>query len=223
MSKQNRVTPYGEIVVSSARGDLMGNRGILHDDQQRIVHLFKNKAWIVCRLDFKERRRVVMSPGSYTELFFLDEATALAAGHRPCFECQRERAKVFREAWIAANPELIEGNPVKLRQIDEVLHAERLTKERFIKDRRKQTFSAAIDDLPNGTFIEQERLPYLVWGESLYRWTAAGYLEPLQRLTGRQIVVLTPRSTVRTFAYGYVPMVHPTAAIEIATRFPRLY
>ncbi|MCB8983546.1 MAG: hypothetical protein H6659_06965 [Ardenticatenaceae bacterium] len=214
MPKQNRVTPYGEIIATSARGTLMGNRGILHDEQQQIVRPYQHKAWIFCLLEFKGRRRAVMSPGKYTELFFLDEATALAAGHRPCFECQREKAESFRNAWRAANSELVGDGRLKAGQIDAVLHAERLTPARRIKDRRKRTYPAPLAELPNGTFVAGDGAPYLVWGERLYPWTAVGYLTPGQRPPDIQVVVLTPRSIVQALAGGYRPMVHPSAGIE---------
>lgn len=214
MPKQNRVTPYGEIIATSTRGTLMGNRGILHDDQQRIMRPYQHKAWIICRLEFKGRRRAVMSPGKYTELFFLDEATALAAGHRPCFECQRERAEVFRDVWRTTNLELVGSGYLKASQIDAVLHAERLTPARRIRDRRKQTYQASLAELPDGTFVAWENAPYLVWGERLYSWTAAGYLTPMLRPADIQVVVLTPRSIVRALAGGYRPTVHPSAVIK---------
>src|SRR6266513_3430279 len=106
MPLQNRVTPFGELVVTRARGTLMGNRGSLHDTERRIRRPFAVKRWIICVLEFKNRHRTVMTPGQYTELFFLDEATALAAGHRPCAECQRARFTIFRAHWAAANPAL---------------------------------------------------------------------------------------------------------------------
>ena len=99
MPLQNRVTPFGELIATPARGTLMGNRGCLHDAQQRIRRTFAVKRWIICVLEFKGRHRQVMAPGQYTELFFLDEATALAAGHRPCAECQRARYDLFRAHW----------------------------------------------------------------------------------------------------------------------------
>ncbi|HEY3229252.1 MAG TPA: hypothetical protein VGJ87_08530, partial [Roseiflexaceae bacterium] len=102
MPYQNRVTPEGALIATTARGTLMGNRGCLHDERKRIVRTYQVRRWIICLLEFKGRWRAIMSPGKYTELFFLDEATALAAGHRPCAECQRERFTMFRAHWAAA-------------------------------------------------------------------------------------------------------------------------
>src|SRR4051794_26424644 len=99
MPRQNRVTPSGDIITTPERGTLMGNRGVLHDADARIVRRWQGKRWIACVLEFKGRWRPVMAPGRYTELFFLDEATALAAGHRPCAECRRRRFDEFRDTW----------------------------------------------------------------------------------------------------------------------------
>ena len=211
MSKQNRVMPDGQIIATVARGTLMGNRGILHNKKQEVVKPFAHKAWIICLLSFKGRRRELMQPGNYTELFFLDEATALAAGHRPCFECRRAEAQAFRDAWLAGNPQLNLGDGVKVKQIDEVLHAERLTEAYYMKDRKKRTFTAVLQTLPNGTFILREERPYLVWQDALLLWTPAGYETPVTRPKEAQVTVLTPPSTVAALAQGYVPMLHKSA------------
>lgn len=211
MSKQNRVMPDGQIIATVARGTFMGNRGILHDAQQEIVKPFAHKAWIICLLSFKGRRREMMQPNNYTELFFLDEATALAAGHRPCFECRRVAAQAFRDAWLAGNPQLKLGVSVKVKQMDEVLHAERLTAAYYVKDRQKRTFTAVLQTLPKGTFIMERERPYLVWQDALLPWTAAGYETPVTRPKEAPVTVLTPPSTVAALAQGYVPMLHKSA------------
>ena len=211
MPKQNRVTPDGQIIATSARGTFMGNRGILHNAQQEIVKPFAHKAWIICRLSFKGRRRKLMQPGKYTELFFLDEATALAAGHRPCFECRRAGARAFKDAWLAGNPQLGFDDSVSVRELDGVLHAERLTDAYYIKDRKKRTFLVALDTLPNGTFILREERPYLVWEDALLPWSPAGYGSPQSRPRGVQTAVLTPPSTVAALAHSYLPELHESA------------
>lgn len=208
MPLQNRVTPTGEIIATPARGGFMGNRGILHDAQQQIVKSFVHKTWIICQLNFKGRRRKLMQPGKYTELFFLDEATALAAGHRPCFECRRTAAQAFRAAWLAGNPQLGFGDSVKMSEIDNVLHTERLTKSYYIKDRKKQTWTAVISQLPNGPFIQHNNSPHLIWQDALYPWTAVGYQPPIPRPKNGETAVLTPRSTVNALANGYAPKLH---------------
>ncbi|KAA3665438.1 MAG: hypothetical protein DWQ04_00660 [Chloroflexi bacterium] len=201
MPKQNRVTPTGDIIATTARGSLMGNRGILHNARQELTRPFSHKAWIICRLNFKGRKRSIMQPNRYTELFFLDEATALAAGHRPCFECQRERAIAFRDAWAAANPDLVGAGPVKMGDIDTVLHTERLTQARLIKDRRKQTYQAEIEALPNGVFVLWRERPFLIWNTSLYPWTPSGYETPPPQPANSLVTVLTPRSIVNTLIF----------------------
>ncbi len=211
MPKQNRVTPEGQIIATAVRGTFMGNRGILHNAQQKIVKPYAHKAWIICQLSFKGRRRKLMQPGNYTELFFLDEATALAAGHRPCFECRRSAAEAFREAWLAGNPQFNLGESVKVKQMDEVLHAERLTKARYIKDRKKRTFTAVLNTLPNGTFVLWQERPYLVWEDALLPWTPAGYEAPHARPKSGEGVVLTPPSIVAALAHGYRPVLHASA------------
>ncbi|MEM7118613.1 MAG: hypothetical protein AAF614_39715 [Chloroflexota bacterium] len=210
MAKQNRVTPFGDIVAVSARGLFMGNRGILHNEKQEVERPFRLKAWIICKLEFKGRRRPIMSPGRYTELFFLDEATALAAGHRLCYECQRDRSLAFRAAWVAGNPQYVDSPNPKISVIDNVLHAERMTKSWYVKDRRKKTYDAAIDTLPDGTFIVQDGTPLLVWNQFLYPWTPAGYEAPQPRPQSGSFTVLTPPSTVAALSYGYIPVLHST-------------
>jgi hypothetical protein len=211
MPRQNRVSPYGEIIRTPARGNFMGNRGILHNAQQEIVKPYAHKAWIICQLSFKGWWRAIMQPGTYTELFFLDEATALAAGHRPCFECRREAAIAFRDAWLAGSSQHNVGKFVKVAELDKVLHIERLTEARRIKDRQKQTYRAVLNTLPNGTFIEYEERPYLVWKDTLLPWTSAGYEAAINQPKAGPVRVLTPPSTVAALAQGYIPKLHESA------------
>ncbi len=208
MPKQNRVTPEGQIIATTARGHLMGNRGILHNSQQEIVKPFAHKAWIICQLHFKGRRRQIMRPGNYTELFFLDEATALAAGHRPCFECRRQAAQSFRNAWLAGNAHLNVGDSIRAAELDRVLHAERLTEAYYIKNKQKRLFTADFASLPNGTFIQHQGASWLVWHDALFSWTPDGYGSAKLRPKAGLAVVLTPRSTVAALAHGYVPQRH---------------
>lgn len=213
MPRQNRVTPDGQLIATTARGLFMGNRGILHNDNQEIVKPFAHKAWIICRLSFKERRRAVMQPGNYTELFFLDEATALAAGHRPCFECRRAEAEAFRAAWLTGNPQYNFGRSVKAGELDKILHEERLTKAYYIKDRQKKTYTAVLNTLPNGTFILRQERPFLLWEDHLLPWSPDGYGSPQPQPRGVQVEVLTPSSTVAALAQGYAPALHESASV----------
>lgn len=197
MPRQNRVTPFGTIMATPARGTLMGNRGCLHDAAGRIRRPYQSKRWIICLLHFKQRHRTVMTPGQYTELFFLDEATALAAGHRPCAECQRERFNHFRTLWAVANPSLAGGltkPPATL--IDTVLHEERLQPEQA---------AVSLDQLPDGSFVAlDDGHAYLVHQTKLLRWTPFGYESLTTPLSVQSAKLLTPPSIVRTLAAGYV-------------------
>jgi hypothetical protein len=130
---QNRVNPFGEIIETKARGLWMGNRGNIHNESRKIVRAFKLKAWITCKLEFKGRKRKIMMPNLYTELFFLDEGTAFAAGHRPCFECRRENAEKFKAAWLKGNPEYKFTDKTLIRDIDEIIHQQRIDKNRLKK------------------------------------------------------------------------------------------
>jgi hypothetical protein len=208
MSKQNRVTPFGEIVATPCRGTFMGNRGILHDAEGRIKRAWQVKRWLICVLEFRGRKRNVMTPNRYTELFFLDEATALAAGHRPCAECRHKRFLDFCHAWNLAHP-ANRGTPRPTAgEIDNRLHAERVA-----PDRSKKCFTGALDELPDGVFVTSDgrEKAYLVCGDSLLAWTPAGYQERRPRKKGEQVVVLTPKSTVQVIRAGYVPDVHVSA------------
>jgi hypothetical protein len=209
MPRQNRVTPFGTIVADSARGTLMGNRGCLHDAGDHPRRQYQSRRWIVCVLDFKGRKRAPMPPGEYTSLFFLDEATALAAGHRPCAECQRERFNDFRTHWAAANPELADGPTPSVDVIDRALHRERINGHHLQRDKVKLTYTEHLNALPDGTFVmlEATETAYLVRNNALYPWSFAGYGQPIARRAAT-VQVLTPRSTVRALAHGYIPDVH---------------
>jgi hypothetical protein len=214
MPFQNRVDPFGQIVATPYRGTLMGNRGCLHDSSDRPLRQYQSRRWIICVLDFKGRMREPMPPGHYTSLFFLDEATALAAGHRPCAECQRARFTEFRQRWAAANPDLAGAATPLVDTLDTALHRERVSDHFFQRDKVKRTYVERLDMLPDGTFIllEADAPPYLVLGGALFPWSFAGYGEPRARPGGQQADVLTPRSIVRALGHGYRAAVHPSAA-----------
>ena len=199
MPLQNRVTPNGEIVALPGRGLVMGNRGILHDDRRRIVRTTQIKRWIACRIAFRGRHRTIMKPRSYTELFFLDEATAFAAGHRPCAECRHADYKRFRALW-----EALFGEVANVDAIDAVLHAERLN------GRSKRTWRDDVATLPDGTYVSIDGVARIVWRNELVAWSDGRYGERKQRPAHRDVEVLTPRSFVEVFKAGYSPGVHPT-------------
>jgi hypothetical protein len=208
LPRQNRVTPSGELIATESRGTLLGNRGILHDDQQRIRRLFNGRRWIYCVLQFKDRRQVVMAPGHYTQLFFLDEATALAAGHRPCAECQHGRYREFQAIWAAAYPTLAGGGAPGADQMDAVLHAERISPAKA-----KVTYEERLDRLPPGTMVlpPGSEQPHLVMDGPPIAWTPGGYGAPADVPTDAAVRVLTPRSVVRALAGGFRAAVHPSA------------
>ncbi len=201
MPLQNRVTPFGEIVALTGRGLVMGNRGILHDDERRIVRYSQVRRWLACRTEFRGIRRVIMRPHSYTELFFLDEATAFAAGHRPCAECRYADYQRFRTLWANCH-----GEPVNADLIDRQLHCDRLAGRRA-----KRTYLGDLVNLPDGAYIAMDDRAWLVWGTTLFGWSALGYTERRRRSTHGKVDVLTPRSTVAVLAAGYRVAIHPSA------------
>ena len=207
MPLQNRVTPEGEIIAHPARGLMMGNRGgRLHDEARMLgARRWASKQWIACRLEFRGRRREVMGPGSYTELFFLDEATALAAGHRPCFECRHRDAKQFAEAWAEAQGTTRRASAARM---DRVLHAERLT-----PDGGKRTFRARLGQLPDGVIVRGRGAFRLLRGGGLLLWTPDGYRDPQPIDPDLEVDALTPRSIIAVLKIGYVPLVHETARL----------
>jgi len=199
---QNRIDPWGNIIKTESRGAWMGNRGLIHNEHQQIVRPFRLKAWITCLLQFKGRQRKVMTPGLYTELFFLDEATALAAGHRPCAECRREDFNRFKSLWLKGNPGYNFNMKTSIQKIDDILHAERMN-----NDGTKVCYEEALGNIPNGAFAQHDGKAYLVWDGILHEWSPSGYTNTRQLSTDTRLQVLTPRSTVKTIQAGYRPQV----------------
>ncbi len=203
MPLQNRVSPFGELLAVPARGTLFGNRGgRFHTDARTLtVRRWVSRRWICCVLEFKGRHRDVWGR-FYTELFFLDEPTALAAGHRPCFECRRKDAEVFAESWRKAAR--LGVRPLADR-MDEVLHRERLS------GRAKRAHRRAVDALPDGAFIAREGEPFAIRGDALLSWTPHGYAGREPRPRGLTVDVLTPPAILAALSAGYRPRWHPTA------------
>jgi hypothetical protein len=197
---QNRVDPTGNIISTSARGAWMGNRGQLHDEHQQILRPFKLKAWLTCMLEYKGRYRKVMSPNRYTELFFLDEVTAFAAGHRPCFECRRKDYDRFKAYWVSGNRKHGFDLNTSINNIDKILH-----KERISSKGEKVTYKEKIKSLPEGTFVQIGDQPYLLAKARLHPWTVFGYEAPVPLPEAETVTVLTPRSIVNAFTAGYIP------------------
>jgi hypothetical protein len=205
LTLQNRVTPQGEIVAVPERGVFMGNRGVLHDGDKRLGRRrWALKAWLICRLEFRGRHRAVMTPRRYTELFFFDEATAIAAGHRPCYECRRDAFHAWRQAWkVAAERDA----PPSARVMDDQLHRERVDP----KTRAPRRWTAPLGALPNGAFIELDGVAHLVQDGGPRRWSWRGYGPATALASGKSVTVLTPRASVLVLKAGYRPWLHPSA------------
>ena len=203
MPLQNRVDPFGELFATPARGTFFGNRGgRIHTDDKRLTRRrWASRQWICCVLQFKNRQRDVWGR-YYTELFFLDEPTALAAGHRPCFECRRKDAEAFAEKWRQA---FRLGSRPHAPEMDERLHAERLD------GRAKRMHRRGIDELPDGAFIAIDGEAFAVRGNSLLRWTPQGYDAHKQRPQRLTVDVLTPPAMLSVLKAGYEPHWHPSA------------
>jgi len=204
MPLQIRLTPRSELIADPARGLVYGNRGCLHDDRRRIRRRYNGKRWIACRLEFRGwHRSPLMRPGKFTELFFLDEATAFAAGHRPCALCRYEDYVRFGEIWRERHPAQRGADA-----IDAQLHAERLT-----PSREQRVHDARLEELPDGAFVLMDSEPHLVLGDELLLWSPAGYTSRQPRFEGAATMI-TPPSLVhvlRSDWQGAVPLVHPSA------------
>jgi hypothetical protein len=173
---------------------MMGNRGgVLHNSEREIVRSYKSRRWITCVLEFRGRHRVVMAERRYTELFFLDEAVAFAAGHRPCAECRRERFKAFKAAW---------GGAPFADEMDLELHAA-----------RKVRYEATLGSLPDGCFVQMDGRAYLVWNDALLLWTPEGYTVRVRKPNDLTVQVLTPEPSARCFRQGYRPGIHSSGDI----------
>ncbi len=203
MPQQNRVTPFGEIVTDPARGLFMGNRGILHGADGTLgTSRWRHPHWIICRTEFRGRHRVVMSPGKYTELFFADEAVALAAGHRPCAECRRAAYNEYRRAWQAEDADQLP----RAGDMDATLHRQRVVSPR----RQKITYTAKLSSLPHGAFFIHPRRPdvaLLKTDDGLWRWSQRGYaaLTKSELDPDDIVAVLTPKASVAALSAGFRP------------------
>lgn len=212
MPRQNRVTPFGDFEAVSSKGSMMGNRGILHDENGVLgAARWRHPNWVACTLSFKGRRRTIMLPGHYTELFFCDEAVALAAGHRPCAECRRDDFRRFMSSWRKAHG-LSPSDPLKASEVDRKLHAARVR-----RDKTQITFQSILGAVPDGAFVELPNEPgkaWLVRKDQVRLWSHEGYGEARQFDPSINVTVLTPEPTVQVLAAGYTPALHPTAMGE---------
>ncbi|MGN6791459.1 MAG: hypothetical protein ACTHJW_03615 [Streptosporangiaceae bacterium] len=211
---QNRVMPTGEIVSHPGRGMLMGNRGCIHKTDRTLgVTRWRSKLWICCVLDFRGWRRDVMPPGRWTALFFLDEVTALAAGHRPCGYCREADHRWFGECWQAAQE--LTARP-RAFEMDASLHAERVDG----RTRRQLTREVVLGDLPAGAMVSYAGGPALCTGDGLLPWSFDGYRAPVRPAPGTRVDLLTPPSIIGVLMAGYRPLVHPSAGGTSMRAFP---
>jgi hypothetical protein len=203
MPLQNRVTPTGDIIATAHRGLFTGNRGIIHDPATKTLlkKRWSSPAWITCVCEFRGWRRKVMGGRSWTELFFLDEATAFAAGHRPCFFCRREDANRFRAAWEKGNG--VSG--IRAREMDAVLHRERLERGK----KRLHPLPMPVTELPDGAMVQAGDVSFLIVQGRVLRWSMASYSETKTAI--ENAMLLTPPSTLRALDAGYRPVLHPSA------------
>ena len=207
MPHQNRVTPLGELIATRERGLVYGNRGCLHDSTGTIRRSYAVKRWIACRLEFRGwRRSPLLQPGRFTELFFLDEATALAAGHRPCALCRREDYRRFTDFWGELHP-----GEERADAIDARLHGERIGPG----PGGRRLHPVRLESLPDGAIVLDDGTPLLVLGDALLHWTPGGYSDPRPRPARAVATAITPPSLVellRTGWQGLVPLLHPSAS-----------
>ncbi len=208
MSLQNRVNPFGEIFESESRGTFTGNRGVIHRNK-KIISSFKTKYWITCSLDYKGFRRQVMTENRWTELFFLDEATAFAAGHRPCAFCRNATYKIFKKLWLDVNSKNFNLPDDSIKSIDQILHAERINTKG-----EKIVFTDVLERLPSGIFVkfnDETKDCFLYYNQQLLKWTPFGYSEIIPLPKQLEVKVLTPKSIVNVFLKDYVPDIHISA------------
>jgi hypothetical protein len=209
MPLQNRVSPFSKLISTPERGAWTGNRGVIHNPNKEIVRNHAVKYWITCVLEYKNFQRKVMTPNRWTELFFLDEATAFAAGHRPCGFCRNADFKRFKNLWLVANDERYNlAKDTKIDIIDVIIHQERLDEKGLQK-----TFKAILYSLPDGTFISfvEDSKAYLWFQQNLYEWLFSGYTKVNEFERNQEVDVLTPLSYVETYRAGYLPQVHSSA------------
>ena len=203
MPLQNRVTPTGDIVADVNRGIFTGNRGIIHDPATKTLlkKRWSSPAWITCVCEFRGWRRKVMGGRSWTELFFLDEATAFAAGHRPCFFCRRDDANRFRSCWQQGNG----VSDIRAKEIDAVLHRERMDRGK----KRLHPLPMPVAELPDGAMVQAGAESFLVLRGRVLQWSMAGYRRASAAID--DAMLLTPPSTLRAISAGYRPVLHASA------------
>ncbi|MBC7923085.1 MAG: hypothetical protein H7Z75_18555 [Ferruginibacter sp.] len=204
MPLQNRVTPFSGIEAVPYRGLFMGNRGVLHDERKQLLTQgWRHRAWIICELNYQDRRRALMQPRRYTELFFPDEAVALAAGHRPCAWCRRSAFRDFVSAWSS-----VTGAPAVASALDAGLHPERVARLRG-----QVRWTSEVGALPTGTFTVDPGLPgqaWLKWDDRMLLWSRSGYVRAERWPDSQSVEILTPPTSLHALRAGYRPVLHPS-------------
>jgi hypothetical protein len=209
MPLQNRVSPFSTIIATPERGAFTGNRGVIHNSEKQIIKNHAVKYWITCVLHYKGKRRELMMPNRWTELFFLDEATAFAAGHRPCGFCRNAAYKKFKQLWLQANNKTYSlKENTSIQMIDALIHEERLN-----KNNTQKTFTAPLYTLPDFVFIKlaNKQEAFLWMHQQLYQWSFGGYKKSAAVDANQTVEVLTPASYVEVMRLGYEPQVHVSA------------
>jgi hypothetical protein len=212
MPLQNRVSPWGELEDDPSKaGTIMGNRGVLHDKDKNIVRQWLNKEWKACVPQFKGiDRKPLFQEKNYSELFFLDEATAYASGHRPCCYCQRVKYKAFKLYWATTHRDEKPATEIPIKEIDKILHQERIGSGGV-----KVKYAASLATLPEGTIFEVDEKAFLLYRGRILRWSFTGYSAAEFGVSETEVNVLTPRSIVDLYAAGLKPDVHPSADVLI--------
>jgi hypothetical protein len=208
--RRNRVDPWGDLHAVTDRGMFTGNRGCVVDDHERVVRHHGSSLWIICRTEFRDWRWPLARPGRWTPLFFLDDAVALAAGHRPCSTCRREDYVAYRDAVTRS---LNAAEPLLASQLNDRLKSERLSPGRGLgRAGDRITWNAAFADLPDGTIIlNDENKPCLVRDDQLMRFTFGAWIVAQPRPTNGTATILTPPTSVAALRQGYLPTLHPSA------------
>lgn len=204
MPLRNRVDPWGDLQAAAPRGLFTGNRGCLVDDAGHIVRHHRGSRWIICLTEYRDWHHPLTAPGRWTPLFFLDEAVALAAGHRPCGLCRRQAYLAFQEA--VARAAATRTRPTTA-ELDRVLAHQRLRPGRgLVRGGDRSTWTATITDLPVGCVVVADGVPRLLLEDRMLTFSFGGWIEPAHRPAQGRVTVLTPRISVGALTNGYRPV-----------------
>ena len=209
MPRRNRVDPWGDLHAVDGRGLFTGNRGCLVDESRELVRHHRSNLWIICVTSFRGWRHELDKPGRWTPLFFLDDAVALAAGHRPCGFCRVDDYRAYRDA---VTEELGRTEPVRAEELNRRLASERLRRGGGLdRARDRRVWAAVIDDLPDGSVIAADDGPRLVVQDRTLAFSFDGWRAPRQRPVGETVQTITPPTSVAALHRGLRPVLHPSA------------